>query len=109
MAILGAGYFAKGFVFTGDFIDLIIAASIVTAINVFIRPILKLILTPFILISLGLFIIVINAFIIYILDILSSSITINNLMSLIVATLITSAINFVINFSAKSLYRKTSP
>ena len=106
VAILGASYFIQGFIFNGSFPELLVASSIITFMNVFIRPALKLVLSPLIILSLGVFIIIINAFTIYILDILTVSIKINGLVPLVLGTLLISAINFVINFSAKSLYKK---
>lgn len=106
IAILAAAYFVTGFIFKGNFIDLMIVAGILTIINIFIRPILKLILGPLIVLTFGLFTIVINAVILYLLDIFSKPLIIEGYLPLLWATLITAAVNFLINLSAKFLYRK---
>lgn len=105
IAILAAAYFIAGFNFTGNFIELSLAAVILTFINVFLRPIIKLIFGPLIVITFGFFILIINALIIYALDFLNESITINGLLPLIFATLIIGIVNILVNFSAKSVSR----
>ena len=106
MAILAANYFISGFKFSGDFIELIVTATILTAINVFIRPLLKLILGPIIVLTLGLFLIVINAISLYLLDLWSREIIIQGFSNLLFATLIVSLVNFLITLGARSEYKK---
>lgn len=103
IAIFAADYLVAGFVFVGTFIDLIAVALILTAINVLVRPILKLFLGPLIILTLGLFIIVINALTLYLLDIVSASLTIQGYLPLLIATLIVGVINAAIHLSAKSI------
>lgn len=102
VAILAAAYLIPNFTWTGDFIALLIAALILTAINFILRPILKLLLGPLILLTFGLFIIVINAATLYILDILSDPLIIQGYIPLLLATLLFSVVNSLISFSAKS-------
>ena len=106
LAILAADYLIQRFSFTGNFKDLIILAAILTAINTFIRPFIKLILSPFILITFGLLSIVINAIILYILDIFQNTITIEGYKSLLLGTLLISATNMLLTASAKISYKK---
>lgn len=106
IAIMAASYVITDFIFNGDFIDLLIAAGILTVINVFARPVMKLVFGPVIVLTLGLFILVINALVIYLLDFFSPSITINGLLPLFLATLIIGAVNFLINHSARFIFKK---
>ena len=106
LAILAANDFIKGFSFAGNFRDLFIAAGTLTAINAFIRPIVKLILSPFILITLGLLSIVINAVILYILDIFQNPISIEGYIPLLLATLLVSASNMILMASAKISFKE---
>lgn len=106
LAILAADYLIPNFSFTGNFKDLMVIAIALTAINTFIRPIVKLILSPFILITFGLLSIVINAVILYILDILQNTITIEGYKSLLLGTLLISATNMLLTASAKISYKK---
>lgn len=103
LGILAASYLIAGFVFSGTFKELVIAGVIVTAINFFIKPIVKLIFGPLIVLTLGLFLIVINALTVYLLDFFMESITISGPIPLLLATLLIGAINFIIGFSAKSM------
>ncbi|MCL4399827.1 phage holin family protein [Patescibacteria group bacterium] len=105
VAILITNYFLPGF-FSGDLKSLGLAALILTVINIILKPIIKLITGPIILLTFGLFTLVINAILIYVLDILSQAITIQGLEELIIATLIISFVNFLIGSSAKLEYKK---
>lgn len=108
IAILAASYFIAGFKFTGTFLELLFTALIFTAINMFIRPIIKLFLGPFVVLTLGLFLIVINAAMLYILDIWSKPLTIEGYLALLLSSLLIGALNLVINLSAKAIQKKNS-
>ena len=101
IAIWAAARFVSGFIFTGTLTDLVIAAAILTLFNTFIRPLLKLVLAPLIALTFGLLAIAMNAGILYALDKFSPSLTINGLSPLILATLIISFINILVNLSTK--------
>ena len=60
LAIFLAAYLVPKIEFTGDILTLLIAGLILGLINVFIRPILRLITAPLIALSFGLFLIIIN-------------------------------------------------
>lgn len=100
--------FVKGFEIVFDFRNFALVAAIFTLINIFVRPILKFVLSPIIILTFGLGIILVNALMLYLLDILLINITIEGLEPLIYATLIISAVNILINFSAKKLYKETN-
>ncbi len=104
LALFIAAQVIQGFVLHGDIVALFIAALILTVINALVKPILKLILGPLILLTFGIITIVINAFSLYILDILSPAITIQGYIPLLLATLIVGAVNIVVGFSAKATH-----
>ncbi len=108
VAFLIADYFIDGFSVSLNLKGLAMAALIFTLINIFVRPILKLILSPIVFLTLGLGIILVNALTLFILDLLSTDITISyaSFKPLLFATLIVSFINIIINFSAKSLFKR---
>jgi len=106
IALLATTYFIKEFKITPDLISFSLVAGVFTLINVFIRPILKLILSPVIILTFGLGIILVNAMALYLLDIILTDIAITGLTTLIYATLIISLINILINFSAKKIYKE---
>jgi putative membrane protein len=101
VALLVASYFVAGFSVSGGLVALAIAAIILTAINTFIRPILKLLLGPLVILTFGLFTIVINALSLYLLDLWSPAITIQGYLPLLLGTLIVSVVNAVLGLSAK--------
>ncbi len=104
-ALLAAGYFVKGFEISPGLPNFFIVASIFTLMNIFIRPILKLILSPIIILTFGLGIFLVNVLTLYLLDFFSANITITGLNSLLYSTLIITLINILINFSAKGTYK----
>ncbi len=93
LAIWAAAYFVPGFVSQGNWIDLLIAAVILTLINVFVRPLLKFIFGPLVVLTFGAFLFVINIITLFLLDKFSASITINGLIPLFLATVIISLNN----------------
>jgi len=107
VALLIATKFLPGFEVSADFVKFLIAAGIFTLINIFIKPVFTTILSPFIILTLGLLSLIINGVMLYLLDILSENVTITTTESLIYATLIISLVNLLIGFSAKLLYKRT--
>ncbi len=95
LAIFLAAYLVPGFVFEGDILTLAIAGSILGLINVFIKPILKLISFPLLILSLGLFTLVINIALLWLLEYFVAELTITGLWSYFWGSLIISGVNLV--------------
>ena len=93
IALLAAANFIQGIKFEGDFQKLLIAAAIFTALNMFLKPIVKTFLGPFIILTFGLFIIVVNALMLYFLDLWSPELTIEGYVPLLLATLLIGILN----------------
>lgn len=106
VALIAASYFVPGFYITRDPENLLILTAIFTIISIFLKPILNLIFSPFIFLTLGLFSLVINAIILKLLDIWSSNITISSIQALIYSTIIITAVNLLLNFIAKSSFKE---
>jgi len=104
VALLAAVYFIPGFQIIPGFTNFLFAAAVLTLINAFIRPILKLLFTPIIFLTFGLGTLIINGLMLLLLDKLLTNITIIGILPLIYATLIITAVNLVINFTAKRTY-----
>ena len=83
--------------------NLAIAAIIFMLINTYLRPLVKMILSPLVFLTLGLFTLVINGGMLYLLDILSEGVTINGNEPLIYGTLLITGVNLLLHFSAKHL------
>ncbi|OGY66092.1 MAG: hypothetical protein A3A04_00855 [Candidatus Harrisonbacteria bacterium RIFCSPLOWO2_01_FULL_40_28] len=106
ISLLTAAYFVPGFLLEKTPQSLLLVALIFTLMNVTIRPFLRLFFGPIVIVTLGLFYIVINAVILNILDIVSEGVTISGLTSLVYATVIVTVINFLINFSFRRVERE---
>lgn len=99
LALLILKKYVSGFdVIDYPFATLLNTAALFTVLNSLIRPLIKHFFTTFIIITLGLFTLIINAGLLLILDFTSKNITINGLGSLIYATLIISVINLLTGF-----------
>jgi len=101
LAIFLADYLLPGFVFEGDILTLFIAGLILGLINFFIRPILKLISAPLIVLSLGLFILVINMGLLWLLEYFVDELTITGFWTYLWGTLIIGMINMVFGYKGK--------
>lgn len=106
IAILIANRYLSGFEVKENLEALFYLAGALALINVFLKPIIKFFLSPFILLSLGILSFFINAGLLYLLDFLSSDIKINSIKDLLIATLIFSILNILMSFSARSVYKK---
>ncbi len=92
-----AAKYVPGFKMSLDFTDLLITALTLSAINVFVRPIIKMALSPLILITLGVASILINIATLKLLDYLLASVTITDIGSLVLATIVIGIVNFLIH------------
>jgi len=101
LGLYTAARYVPGFNVPIDLEGLLIAALVLTAINLFLRPLLKVVLSPLIIITLGLGIILVNMATLYLLDYFLVSVTIIGLMPLIIGTLLLGAINFVIHVTSR--------
>ncbi|MGJ3239244.1 MAG: phage holin family protein [Anaerolineae bacterium] len=66
IAIAVAAFFLPGIEVTNDLVPLLIVGVIITIANAIIKPILTLLTCPFVLLTLGLFILVINGLVLWI-------------------------------------------
>ncbi|MFH1162055.1 MAG: phage holin family protein [Candidatus Jorgensenbacteria bacterium] len=101
IALLIADYAIPGFSVVGGIVAFLTAGAILTIINTLLRPLLKLFLGPFIVLTLGLFAIVINALTFYLLDVLSPQVTIQGYLPLLLATLLVGAVNLILGFARR--------
>ncbi|MDP3057467.1 MAG: phage holin family protein [bacterium] len=97
IAIKAAVYFKliPGFEFTGDTISLLWVSFLLTIVNFFLKPVLKLLFGPLILLTLGLFTVVINMIIIYIVDRSTPDLTITGIPALFWATILLGFANLI--------------
>lgn len=105
-ALIAAAQFVPGFSLNSNVESLLILTGIFTFINLLIKPILKLVFSPFIFLSLGLFSLVINAIILKLLDIWSINVTISGIQALAYSTLLITAVNLLLTFVARSSFKE---
>jgi len=96
LAIFVAAYFLEQIDFNGDWVDYLIVGAILTATNLIIRPILKIVSAPIIFITMGLFALVINAVILFAVDWFVDALIINSLMGYVWGSLIIAVVNAII-------------
>jgi putative membrane protein len=95
-----------GFSLNGNWITIILVAVILALLTFFLKPVLTLIFGPIIVITLGIGLIIVNVIILYVLqfitnniDITRGSIIIQSIPALLLATLVVSAINYIIHLA----------
>ena len=101
LGLLAASYYITGFNLNNDFRELMILAAVFTAIYFILRPIVKMILGPFLVLTLGLGLIAVNAIMLYLLDLASKNLMIDGVGALLEATLLLSVLNFVLHYGEK--------
>lgn len=101
LGIYAATQVVSGFSFTGTYTQLAIAAIIFAIINWLIRPVLRFVTSPVIFITFGIFMIIVNMAMLWILDLLTSSLAILNLSALFWSTILIGFINLLIMPSKK--------
>jgi len=104
LALLAADYFITGVTFNWDnnFLVLARSAAVITLINIFLKPIAKMFLGPFILLSLGLAAVLLNAGLLWLATYWAPELVFANLQALILASLLFAAINFVFSTIGKN-------
>ncbi|MBT4384278.1 phage holin family protein [Candidatus Peregrinibacteria bacterium] len=98
----------EGVQFEGGITAPVIAGGIIALLNFFVKPILKFLSFPLVFISAGFFIIIINAFILYlanyiifVMDIEGVAMNVDNLLTYVLAALIFGVANWLIHWFLK--------
>ncbi len=104
-----AAFFIPEFQLSESPEKILVVALFLLAGNIFVKPILKLLLSPLIILTLGLFMLVINSFILYIIDFISDYITINGIAALVYGGIIISRSTMLIAWSAHLFIKENKP
>lgn len=90
-----------GFTVTGGWQGYLLVGSVIGVLNVFVKPVLNILALPFIFLTLGLFVIVINALILWLaqefvgyLDLTTIQFTVVGIVTYIVAVIVLGLLNF---------------
>lgn len=102
VTVLAAAYFIPGVSFNGDFAVLLKVAAILTAFNIFLKPIAKLFLGPFILLTFGLLLIFINAALLWLAAYWAPELAFSSPIVLLEAALLFAAANFAIGLARRA-------
>lgn len=107
LGLLAAATFIPGFRLTASLQELLILAAIFTALYLILRPIVKMILGPFLVLTLGLGLIVVNMIMLYLLDfvaekfMISQNLSFTGILPLFEASLLLSVLNFLLHYAEK--------
>src|SRR3989338_238962 len=97
VALYAAAWFVAGLSFGGGIKEYLIAGFILGLLNTIVRPILKLISTPIIILTFGLFTIVINALLLWLGDFIFDFILISDIVALVWVTIVVGIVNIIIS------------
>jgi putative membrane protein len=102
-ALLAVAYFYSGVVVT-SFTAALLAAAVLGALNMVLRPILVLLTLPVTVVTLGLFLFVINALLFWVAASLLSGLDVRDFGAALVGSLIYSVLQLAIDFVLESLF-----
>ena len=101
LSLVAAAYFVEGFNMSQVPTEVLWVGLVFTGLNFLLKPILKLLLGPLILLTFGLMLVFINMMMLYALDILSENLTIIGVPALLYGALIIGLVNFSFHFATK--------
>jgi len=101
LAIYLAAYFLPGVAISNGWKTLLFAGIILSLINVFIKPILKIISLPLIIVTLGFFSLVINIITIWLLTKFIPQFSVSGIWAFILTTFIVGIINWIVSWLTK--------
>lgn len=97
-----AGELIDGISFNGDWRVIAVAALIFSIVNAFVRPILIILSLPAIIVTLGLFTLIVNSLMLYLVELLYPAFSIATFGAAILAVVII----WVVNFAANTLIKE---
>ena len=101
VAIYIAAYLVPGFIVNGGVKEYLLAGVLLGILNFAIKPVLKVISMPLIVLTLGLWTIVINALMLWTVDYVFDFVHAQDLTALVWAVIITSIVNMLISATSK--------
>jgi len=88
-----------------DFSAVVIAALIFSLINAVIRPVIVILSLPAIIITLGLFMLIVNGFMVYLTSIFYSPFEVHNFWSAFLAAIIIGLVNYILSMFVDDRHR----
>ena len=96
VAIYAAFLFVPGFIIRGGIKEFLLAGILLGLLNKIVKPPIKLLTMPLIILTLGLFLVVINALMLWLVDYAFDFVTIESITALVWATIIVAIVNAII-------------
>lgn len=97
ISIWTADYFIDGFVFSGNWQDLLIAGLVLGIVNSLIKPIIKLIALPVIFLTLGLFAVIINIALLFLIAEILPTLQIETVWAAFMGVFVISIVNHLLS------------
>lgn len=97
VAILASAWLVPNVFYEYQFISLIKIAAMLAAANVMLKPILKMVFSPLILITLGFFTLIINIFLIWLVNYFAPELSIIGLKAYFLTMIVMSFFNFMVS------------
>lgn len=102
LSLLVADHFLDGMTLIGTITSILVVSIVLTFLNLLLKPILKIVLGPVIIATLGLASVLVNIIILFLLDILFQNLSIHGITTLVYASLIVSVVNMIVHAFARS-------
>ena len=96
VAIYAAYFWVPGFVIVGGIKEYLLAGVLLGLLNKIVKPPIKLLAMPLIILTLGLFLVVINALMLWLVDYAFNFVIIENVTALVWATVVVAITNAII-------------
>ena len=103
LALYAAYYFVPGFVVSGSWKEYLMAGAFLGLLNLIVKPILKMISMPLIIITLGLFTLVINGLLLWTVDYIFDFVFTRDITALLYAVVVVTIVNLIISATAKAI------
>ena len=103
VALYAASWFVAGFTFSGGLKEYAIAGIVLGLLNIIVKPVLKLISMPFIILTLGLFTFVINALLLWTVDYIFDFVVVADVYALVWTTIVIWLVNMVVSGITKAI------
>ena len=103
LALYVANYFVPGFIVSGSWKEYLLAGAFLGLLNLTIKPVLKLIAMPIIILTLGLFTLVINGLLLWTVDYIFDFVSIRDTTALLYAVIVITIVNLFISATAKAV------
>ena len=103
LALYTANYLVPGFIVNGSWKEYLLAGIFLGLLNLIVKPVLKAVSMPFIILTLGLFTLVINGLLLWTVDYIFSFVSIKDVATLLYAVIVITIVNLFISITAKNI------